>query len=70
MTFNEFSKWCKEETFDGCLSFGMVLVCCAICDDVESKPSRIRERYWRSHYETEVMEHVFNSTNKETKHDI
>ena len=67
MTFKEFSKWCREDAFDGCTSFGMVLVCCAICDDVESKPSQIRERYWRSHYETEVMERVFNSMNKETK---
>ena len=67
MTFKEFSKWCREDAFDGCTSFGMVLVCCAICDDVESKPSQIRERYWRSHYETEVMERVFNSIDKEIK---
>lgn len=68
MTFKEFSKWLRNvKNNDGSLSTDMLFVCLGIFYDVNARPTRIRERYWRSRYENVVMEHVFNSTNKEIK---
>ena len=68
MTFKEFSKWLRnEKNNDGSLSTGMLLVCFGIFYDVNNRPTRIRERYWRRLYEDFVMERIFNSMNKEAK---
>lgn len=68
MTFKEFSKWLRnEKNNDGSLSTDILFVCLAIFYDVNARPKRIRERFWRSRYENVVMERIFNSMNKETK---
>ena len=65
MTFKEFVEWCNIRACDGLWGLGHVVAAIDIIQDVRKKPFWKREKYWKEHYEADVISQIVEPVNKD-----
>jgi len=64
MRYKEFVKWCNDRATDGCWDMQTAMLCSGIIKDIQTIKWWNRNKYWKQHYEDEVVEVIVTPINK------
>lgn len=63
MKFKEFVAWCNDRACDGRWGMTSAIACIGIHADVRKQPFWKREKYWKEHYEQQVLDEIVDPIN-------